>query len=421
MDKQLQAWLRKLEAMQPDRIELGLDRIKTVARAAGLDRPGFRIVTVAGTNGKGSTVAYIDSVLRRSGFVTGVYTSPHFIDFTERVVVDTRQASASHLCEAFDFIELSREQIDLTYFEFTTLAAIYCFAKAGIDVAILEVGLGGRLDAVNAWDSEVACISSIGIDHTDWLGDDRESIGREKAGVARSGCSLVCGERNLPASVTAVATEAGAELVLVDEHFSVTSADNNRWHYQGPYGELFLQPARMAGRWVPDNAAVAVCASSLFLGRQPSAEAVQGALDEVVLAGRMQQFRYRGIDVLLDVAHNPAAAAMLASYLDIEAHNRVVAVFGCMQDKDAAAVLAELKSVFDNWYITEIDYPRAMPGARLAEIAGADDSAIFGSVISAFEAAVAQSRAGDLVVVLGSFHVVGPVLQHLREVNESGQ
>ncbi|OED42480.1 hypothetical protein AB833_06905 [Chromatiales bacterium (ex Bugula neritina AB1)] len=400
--------------MQPDRIELGLERIKKVAKACGLDKPDFRIVTVAGTNGKGSTVAYINSMLRHNGYSIGVYTSPHFIDFSERIVIDSVPATSQQLCAAFDFIENARDDTALTYFEFTTLAAIYCFVQQGVDIAVLEVGLGGRLDAVNAWDSEVACITSIGLDHTDWLGDDLESIGREKAGVARAGCALVCGAKNPPQSVIDKAAETGAELLLSGRHFGATTQESGSWGYYGPHGEMQLQQPAMAGSWARENASVAICACGCFLSRQVDKDTVQKALDEVVILGRMQQLLFRGVNVLLDVAHNHDAAARLGDYLE-SGSGKTRAVFGCMQDKDADAVVQQLARSIDHWFIAEIDYPRAMPAIDLAGISGPRISSVFTSVILAFEEAVAQSDPGDRVVVFGSFHVVGPVLAYLDE------
>ena len=216
----LDNWLERLEQMQPERIELGLSRISRVAVLAGLDQPGFRIVTVGGTNGKGSTVAYIAGLLASQNLVTGVYTSPHFVQFNERVVVNDEPVSADELCDAFALVDRVRGDIELTYFEFTTLAAIHCFSRRNVDVAVMEVGLGGRLDAVNAWDSEVACITSVGIDHIDWLGDNREQIGFEKAGIARSGCALICGESDPPDSVARTVVQIGASLHQIGRDFN---------------------------------------------------------------------------------------------------------------------------------------------------------------------------------------------------------
>ncbi len=412
-------WLRYLEQLQPDKIELGLERITRVAGQLDLQSPGFRVITVAGTNGKGSTAAYIDAMLTALGYRTGVYTSPHFIHFNERIVIDGRRVGEDRLCRAFAAIEQARADVALTYFEFTTLAGIWCFAEAGIDVAILEVGLGGRLDATNAWDSEVACISSIGIDHVEWLGNDRESIGAEKAGVARQGCALICGDTNPPASIARVAGEKGALLLQRDRDFFVEPLLDSQWSYEDQSTKLQLPAPAIAGKWACDNAAVAITAVAKFIGSLPATPVIESALANVVMPGRMQILQYGDTQVLLDVAHNKAAAEQLDAYLSsIRVDGKTLAVFGCMQDKDASAIIDSLVTAVDNWLIAEIDYPRAMPATEISAklaLAGVENSENFASVIHAVRAAVAQSGPEDRVVVMGSFHVVGPALDLLNK------
>ncbi len=410
----LRWWLNRLEQMQPDRIELGLARIQRVAEACDLANPEFDIITVAGTNGKGSTVAFTAGILQHSGYRVGVYTSPHFIDFNERIVVDGIRADEKALCDAFTFIDQHRADTDLTYFEFTTLAAIYCFKQANIDVAVLEVGLGGRLDAVNAWDSQVACITSIGIDHIDWLGDDRESIGREKAGVARASKPLICGEKNLPASIVDTAGSIGARLLLVGRDFSARIEDD-QWQYSGPHGQALLPMPKINGDWAVDNAAVAISACAEYLGRLPDENAIGNVLGEVSIPGRMQQVSVGDVPVLLDVAHNQQAAELLGAHLQ-QNRKHTIAVFSCMQDKDASVIIEQLSPVIDCWNVAKLDYPRAIdPQAlvSLIERKPGTEVEVFTSVIQAFESAVAQSTGQSRVVVFGSFHVVGPVLEFL--------
>ncbi len=407
-------WLARLEQMQPDRIELGLDRIKRVAAACNLDEPDFDIVTVAGTNGKGSTVAFSASILQHSGLQVGVYTSPHFISFNERIAINGELATESALCEAFAHIENHRAGTDLTYFEFTTLAAIYCFMQAGVDVAVLEVGLGGRLDAVNAWSSQVACVTSIGIDHVDWLGDDRESIGREKAGVARHGCALICGDKNPPQSIMNTAEAVGARLIMVNQHFSA-GIEADGWRYRGPRGEASLPWPQIAGDWAFDNAAVAITACAEYLGNLPDLRAMQLALADVSIPGRMQQLTFRGVPITLDVAHNQQAAGVLAEHL-LRNPQPTIAVFACMQDKDAGSIVDQLSPVIDCWMVSQLDMPRAIDASLLVELVEKNPAArvqVFTSVIQAFESAVAQSTDQSRVIVFGSFHVVGPVLEFL--------
>lgn len=426
--------------MQPDKIELGLERIRRVAVAAQLAKPDFKIITVAGTNGKGSTVAYLNAMLNQCGYTTGVYTSPHFIDFNERIVVRGERVADQALCDAFEAIDGVRNDTALTYFEFTTLAAIHCFSKAAVDVAILEVGLGGRLDAVNAWDCDIACISSIAIDHIDWLGDDRETIGREKAGVARSGKLLVCGDTDPPHSVAIVAAECGADLLQRNRDFHVETAADGSWLYRDAANTFTLPPPAITGQWARDNAAVAICAASHFMNGGVTPGVIETALRSVLMTGRMQMLKVSGIQVILDVAHNRAAAESLAKYLaatPVEGSTR--AVFGCMQDKDLASIVDSLAPRIDYWCLAEIDYPRAMPAADIQRellaklsnkpnINGSQTNSpitpysrssvqpakIFTSVIHAIEVAVAQSTQQDRIVVFGSFHVVGPALSVLQ-------
>lgn len=411
----LDDWLTRLEQMQPDRIELGLARISKVAAAAGLDKPPFRIVTVAGTNGKGSTVAYLASLIGGEGLSVGVYTSPHFIDFNERIAIDGRRVSETELCDAFDLIDRVRGDTELTYFEFTTLAAMYCFHARGVDVAVLEVGLGGRLDAVNAWDSDVACVTSIGIDHVDWLGDDREQIGAEKAGIARAGCALVCGDPEPPASIVHTAETIGATVLQIGQDFR-TSLQRDGWQYEDANGAFRLPLPSIAADWAIGNAAVAICATGQLLGRHVPIEHMSSALRDVSIAGRMQMTRYHGVPVILDVAHNAAAAQLLAAHLKTLASGKTTAVFSCMQDKDISAILEPMFAAIDRWCVAELDFPRAIKKEQLQQaLAGANSVDIFATVTTAFEQAVAQSGANDRVVVFGSFHVVGPVLSRLGE------
>ena len=417
MRRSLQDWLQHLEQLQPDKIELGLGRIQKVALSLGIEQPDFRIITVAGTNGKGSTVAYIDAMLSGLSYSTGVYTSPHFIHFSERIAINGRRAEDDALCSAFESIESARGDVPLTYFEFTTLAAICCFQEAGIDVAILEVGLGGRLDATNAWDSEVACISSIGIDHIDWLGDDRESIGAEKAGIARRGCPLICGDTEPPASIARVADETGAQLLQRGIDFKVDYQSDGKWRYSDADSNIELPAPAIAGQWACDNASVSISAVRWFIGRLPPLSVIKDALQSVTLTGRMQILQSGDTQVLLDVAHNQAAAEKLDQFLQSATiGGKTRAVFGCMQDKDASAIIASLVASVDEWFVVEIDYPRAMTSAevdRQLRRHNVAESEIFASVIHAVNAAVAQSGSEDRVVVLGSFHVVGPALELL--------
>lgn len=414
--RNLSQWLTWLEAKQPDHIELGLQRIAQVAENAGLLQPACRVITVAGTNGKGSTVGYIAAVLANSGLRVGVYTSPHFQHYSERIVVDDQPISDAELVAAFGRIEDALDDISLTYFEFTTLTAMAHFEQCQVDVAVLEVGLGGRLDAVNLWDSEVACVTSVSIDHTDWLGNDRESIGREKAGVARAGRPLVCGDLQPPDSLLQHARQIGAPLHRRGHDFDF--GDHTGWQFNGAGMTLQLSAPSIAADWAQANAAVAMTACALFLDRQLSAEAATRALQSVSIAGRVQQLSHRGVPVLLDVAHNPAAAQALAGFIEQHPVRGVTrAVFGCMQDKEVHAVLAPLATRIDQWHLGSVDSARAMSTADLAGVLGEAsapaETLIYPSVTVAFDQAVAQSESADRVLVFGSFLVVAAVLQLL--------
>lgn len=411
-------WLEKLEQMRPDRIELGLSRIARVAALAGIDNPDFKVVTVAGTNGKGSTVAYLADLLSGQHLSVGVYTSPHFIDFNERIVVDGERVSADELCAAFEQIDHARGDIALTYFEFTTLTAIHCFKHRNVDVAVLEVGLGGRLDAVNAWDSQVACVTSVGIDHVDWLGDDREQIGFEKASIARSDCALVCGDMNPPHSIASTANARGAKLFQVGDQFTYKSS-HNRWQYVDAEVNLALPTPAIEGSWAIGNASVAICAARQLLGYHINEADIAATLRRVIVAGRMQALALDGVPLILDVAHNADAARLLAEYLGASTcSGKTTAVFSCMQDKDIDTILHVMQPVIDHWCVAELEAPRAIAVSQLEASlsrAGADSVDVFATVTTAFERAVAQSDHAGRIVVFGSFLVVGPVLARIAE------
>ncbi len=399
--------------MQPDRIELGLGRIGAVAERAGLLAPAFRVVTVAGTNGKGTTAAYIAAMLRAAGYRVGSYTSPHFLAFNERIAVDGKWAADTELVAAFEAIEKARGDTSLTYFEFTTLAAIEHFCNQNIDFAVLEVGLGGRLDAVNVWDSEVACVTSIGIDHVDWLGDNREDIGREKAAVARAGCTLVCGDPQPPESIASTVKAIGADLRQLGRDYQFEALADG-WRYQCAQISFDLPRPAIPTDWAMNNAATAITVCLQLPGVALERDWIVDSLACVEPAGRAQQARYRGVRLLLDVAHNAAAAGQLASYLrDHPVSGATRAVFGCMQDKDAESIVSMLSQHIDGWYIGEIDYGRAMPGAQLEAMLAQQsaDAAVYPSVTTALDQAVAQSSESDRVVVFGSFLTVSEVMR----------
>jgi dihydrofolate synthase/folylpolyglutamate synthase len=411
----LEGWLAYLETLHPQPIALGLDRVRAVhARLeAGIACP---VVTIAGTNGKGSTAAMLASMLRAAGFRTGLYTSPHILRYNERVVVDGAAASDAALCEAFTAVEALRGDVALTYFEFGTLAALWLFARARLDALVLEVGLGGRLDAVNVVDADVAVLTRVGIDHVDYLGPTRETIGFEKAGIFRAGRPAVVGERDLPASVAAHAAAIGAPMLQLGRDFDCTD-EGRQWRYRGPRGERYGLPVpALRGRFQLANAATALAVLDCLHERLPvPAGAVREGLVSVEWPARFQVLPGRPL-VVLDVAHNPQAAATLAATLgEMGFHPRTYAVFAALADKDAEGIARALRERIDRWFVAGTPGARGQSAARLAERmkdAGVDAEAIDASDAIADAWAKARDAAtdADRIVVFGSFVTVAGVL-----------
>ena len=413
------AWLAYLETLHPKAIALGLDRVRAVAvrLCAAITCP---VITVTGTNGKGSTCAMLEAILRTAGYRVGLYTSPHLMRYHERVRIAGADATDAQLLAAFNAIEDARlDALDaqgmpvaLTYFEFGTLAALWLFAQAGLDVLVLEVGLGGRLDAVNIVDADVAVMTSIDIDHVDYLGSTREAIGREKAGIFRPGCPAVCGEPNPPASVVAAAAAIGAPLLVAGREFAAT-AEGTQWRYRGPRGERFGLPfPALRGAYQLGNAATVLTVLALLHERLPvSGGALREGLLTVVLPGRFEVLPGRPT-IVLDVAHNPHAACALAGALgDMGYHPETIAVCGMLADKDIAGVIAAIRPRVDRWMVATLPGPRGAQAAHLSEVlvgAGVERSAVrtFDAIGDAFAAARAQAGEADRIVVFGSFLTV---------------
>ncbi|OGI52965.1 MAG: bifunctional folylpolyglutamate synthase/dihydrofolate synthase [Candidatus Muproteobacteria bacterium RIFCSPHIGHO2_02_FULL_65_16] len=414
----LSEWLAWIEGVYPRTMELGLERVHAVLEQMDLRRPGFCAVTVAGTNGKGSTVAMLEACLRAAGYKVGAYTSPHLVRYNERVRLDGRAATDAELCDAFARVEAARGETPLTYFEFGTLAAFDLFRAAGTEVAALEVGLGGRLDAVNGIDADAAIVTSIGIDHTSWLGPDRESIGREKAGVFRAGRPAICGDPAPPASIAATAAAVGADLLLLDRDFFIERGrDGWTWRHGSRVRAGLPYPA-LRGDYQLRNAACAVTALELLSGRFPLSQAhIRAGLLNAAIAGRFQVLPGAPVRVL-DVAHNPDAVRALAATLRQQpAGGKTLAVFGMLKDKDIAASARAMEGVVDRWYVATLHTPR---GATADEIAAALARAgvtapvlAHADVIGAYDAACRDADARDRVVVFGSFHTVGDILSSL--------
>ncbi len=398
-------WLSYLEQIHPVNIDMGLDRVGAVARRMSLTELPFKVITVAGTNGKGSSCAMAASILMAAGYKVGVYSSPHLLRFTERVRIDGEELCEQDHCDAFAAVEAARAEIALTFFEFATLAGLWLFRRAAPDVLLLEVGLGGRLDATNVVESDVGMITSIALDHCDWLGDTREAVAVEKAGVYRLAKPAISGEPNPPATIASEALRLGACLRQVGVDF-YGDEHGERWDYHGERHWLDLpKPA------LPLMNAVTVLAALESLGLPLTESAIRQGLAEARLAGRMQRLQSAPL-VIVDVAHNPHSAAYLASQLRlIPCSGRRRAVVGMLRDKDMAGSLAELDGLIDDWYLASLSGPRAASSAQLAMALGERGLAMtFESVTAAYDAALAASGPDDMVIVFGSFYTVAAVL-----------
>ncbi len=410
----LAAWLSYLEHLHSKTIDLGLARVSEVAGRMGVLKPAPFVFTVAGTNGKGTTCRTLESVLLAAGFKVGVYSSPHLVRYTERVRVQGGELAESAHTASFAEIEKARGEISLTYFEFGTLSALWLFKQAQLDVVILEVGLGGRLDATNIVDADVAVVTSIALDHTDWLGPDRESIGREKAGVFRSGKPAVVGEPDMPQTIAEVAAEKGATLLRrgVNWRYEITG---DSWRFSDAQGELSALPLPQVPQPNAATALAALRASGLAIGEQAMRDGIQNA----ILPGRFQIVS-DSPRLILDVAHNPHAAAYLAERLKMPpTAGRTLAVIGMLHDKDIAGTLACLSDVVDSWYCAPLEGPRGATAEQLVE--HLRDGAVYATVAQAWHAAMADAGPQDTVLVCGSFHTVAHVMEEMDAGRTGGE
>lgn len=419
-NRSLDEWLALLESRHPRAIELGLDRITRVMARMQESRPAPLVVTVGGTNGKGSTVAFIDALLRASGRRTGTYTSPHLIHFRERIRIQGEAVTDDMLCAAFGRVEAACADVSLTYFEFTTLAAFDLLARAQLDVAVLEVGLGGRLDAVNAVDADVAVVTRIAFDHSDWLGDTLDSIAGEKAGIFRPGKAAIVGQADAPAVLRECASQCGAVWLGRGDAFQVTDSGQG-WDWAGcnARGES-LCLAGLPEPLLPRDSAATALQVLAWLGALPPEPQIRQVLATLSVPGRWQQVESGGIRFILDVAHNPDAAAWLAARLAGERFTgRTLAVYAAMADKDIPGMLAQMMPLVDAWLLAELpDVPRACPVAELAaavERAGSHMVSVSKNVRQALARARQLAGPDDRVVVWGSFYTVGKVLALLQK------
>ncbi|MEZ7952906.1 MAG: folylpolyglutamate synthase/dihydrofolate synthase family protein [Halioglobus sp.] len=412
----LTQWLQRLETVHPMEIDLGLERVLTVAHTLQLLPLKQPVVTVAGTNGKGSTVAVMEALISEAGYRVGVFTSPHLLRFNERIRVAGVDASDAEIVHAFDLIDQARGAISLTYFEFAALAALLIFEASELDYVVLEVGLGGRLDAVNIVDASVAVITSIDLDHQGWLGNSRGEISREKAGILRRGCPVVIADANPPPELLDCVVDAAASPALyLGREFSVAAVDG-QWQaqVQMPDGASRALSVVTNGSLLPENIGAAVQAS-LLLGIEFSNGCLAGALSKVSAVGRRDVRQVAGRDYVLDVAHNPASVSKLLEFLNATPCNgKRICIFSVMTDKDISSIIKATAGHFDAWFLG--DQPGNTRAAGATEIAALLDDrgqtmvSISKNLRQAFRRAQSVAGEGDRLVVFGSFYTLAAIL-----------
>ena len=415
----LAEWLAHTERLHEQTIDMGLTRVAAVRDAMGL-HPRFPIFTVAGTNGKGSTCALLAACLSAAGYRVGVYSSPHLVRYNERVRIGDAFASDACLCDAFSKVEAARGTQSLTPFEFGTLAAMQVFVEEALDAVILEVGLGGRLDAVNIFDAHCAIVTSIAIDHEAYLGHTREAIGYEKAGVFRAQVPAICADLDPPISIASSAHERNAQLMQIGRDFSCGGSADDWWFSFGDTHYTHLPALKLSGEFQHRNASAALAALITLRERLPvSEEALRQGLQAARLPGRFQMLSGKPL-IILDVAHNPHAATELAHNLQVlPCNGKTFAVLGMLRDKDIAGVVAIMNPLVDSWHVAGIEERR---GATLAEMMQAL-SAVRGnklgyeSALTAFLGVLEAAQPEDRIVVFGSFVTVGQILAHLESLN----
>ncbi len=407
----LQAWLDWQETLHPETIELGLARVGVVADRLACRQPAPQVISVAGTNGKGSSVALLEAILLRAGYRVGSYSSPHLFRYNERVHLMGEEVSDQLLCHAFARIDAERRDTSLTYFEFGTLAALDIFSQQSLDVVILEVGLGGRLDAVNIVDADVALITSVGIDHTAWLGENREAIALEKAGIIRTGHPVVCADSDCPGAVWQVAQQLEAPLFRLGTEFRL-SQDGRSWHWQGAHTNIrdLPLPALAGAHQLANAAGVLQVLELLHVNLPVDRQARVAGLKWMSLPGRIQ--RVAGpVEQVLDVSHNAQAAEVLADVLrQSPAAGHTYAILGMMQDKDVVGFVEPLIGEVDTWYATGLDIERALAGVQLALLIQDQTNGrpvtICETIADARGELQATVKTGDRILVCGSFHTV---------------
>jgi len=420
----LPQWLDWQQSLHPKSIDLGLERVTEMMKRLGIDRPARNVLTIGGTNGKGSVVAYLDTMLRAAGYSVGVFTSPHLVRYNERIHVQGRSVDDAGIMRSFERIDSVRGDLSLTFFEWNALAGFEILQSAGVEVALLEVGLGGRLDAVNAVDADVAAVVSVGLDHCEWLGPTLEQIGREKAGIFRPGRPAIYGARSMPWSLAQAATAMGARLRRLGVDFDFVERPDG-WDYIGTGSRRRELPLPgLSGAAQLANAATALAVlEAAEPGLLVPDDAARSGLQGATLAGRFQRVHGHP-EWVLDVAHNPDAARVLAQSLAaLPRAGRTIAVCGMLADKDTAAVVGAMQRVVDNWVAVGVDGPRALNATDMAtrlEGALGVPVAAEATVAAGCERARGMAAPNDRVVVFGSFHTVGPALEWLGLPAEAG-
>jgi dihydrofolate synthase/folylpolyglutamate synthase len=413
----LPEWLRWQEGLHFTAIELGLDRCRKVAEKMDLLRPSFTVISIAGTNGKGSCAAMLESILRQSGYRVGSYTSPHLLRYNERICIDGEEVDDAMLCRSFARIDRARGNISLTYFEFGTLAAIDLFHQGGIEIAVMEVGLGGRLDAVNMLDADVALISTIDLDHENWLGHDREHIGREKAGIFRPMRPAICADSDPPESVRTAVELVGARFFLAGREFLVESGEDG-WSWRSGLNCYENLPLPGGNAYQMCNAAGVLMVLHALSERYPvETGTIFRCLRDFSLPGRFQVMNGE-VPLILDVAHNRQAATVLTENLRAMADTgRTLAVAGMLADKNHGAFFTTLAPVVDTWYLASLHDDRGASSgdlaAALSAVADGTRSHVFDDVNQALDAAREEAQPGDRILVTGSFLTVGAAMRRL--------
>ena len=418
----LENWLAWLESFHPKEIDLGLQRVKDVYQSLGPFDTKPLTITVAGTNGKGSSVAMLSSIFRAEGYRVGAYTSPHLLNYNERIRINDKAADPQDICKVFEHVDKARGSTSLTYFEFGTLAALDIFRRSQIEIQLLEVGLGGRLDAVNIVDPDIAVVTTAELDHCDWLGDSRESIGLEKAGIFRNNIPAIVGDPDPPKSLLRYGQQIGVRFSRAGLDFNFQRSGSD-WTWQGNGNVISNLPLpKLHGNQQLANAAVVLQAIHLARKEKPvSVDSIRKGLSTVNLAGRFQLISGVKPEVLLDVAHNPQAARALAQSLKQMFPNRKIhAVFSIMGDKDIEGVLLPMKSIIDRWYMSPLNMPRAASEHDINKAFTAcsivPHGRRFTGFRTAFEAAKQDCSDNHLIVIFGSFFLVA---KYLTDISNS--